>query len=409
MPVLPKSAFSINIPNMVKVKQKFDDKKLENIDKEIHNQLSQPEIMQKVQPNQRIALAVGSRGIKNLDKIVKSIIKNLKEMGAKPFIITAMGSHGGGIAKEQLKILNNYGITEEIMDVPIVSNIESIKIGSTKSGIPVLFDKEALKADMIVPINRIKPHTDFKGKIESGLCKMLVIGLGNHEGCSTFHKEGFENFHTVIPDAAEVILENAPIGFGVAILENSYDETLMVKAIPSESFMSKEEELLKVAKKLMPQILIPEIDVLIVEQLGKDITGAGMDPNIVGRTARGIIVDFKGPKIKRIIVLGLTKKTNGNATGIGMADFTTKQVYDEIDFVATYANSIASGNPEAGKIPIIMENEKEAIIAAIRNCSRIDENNAKIVRIKNTLELGEILVSDNLLHFIKQNKSLSLS
>ena len=395
MPILTESAYDISIPKLIKVKQKFSDEKLESIHECIHEQIQKDKILDKIAKGKKIALAVGSRGIRNIDVIVKCVVDELKLLGAEPFIITAMGSHGGGIAEEQLKILNGYGITEEAMGVEIVSSIITECIGTTNSGISVHIDSSALEADIIVPINRIKPHTDYKGKIESGLCKMMAIGLGNHEGCSRLHKEGFENFHSVIPEVAELILENAPIGFGIAILENAYDQTFLVEAITSEDMMRREAELLIQAKTLMPQILLPNIDVLVVEELGKDITGAGMDPNITGRTARGPMMDFNGPLAKRIIVLGLTKKTKGNATGIGTADYITKDAYEQIHFMSTYANSIASGNPEAARIPVVMDDEKDALVAAINTCTRIDINNAKIVKIKNTLELGEIMISEN--------------
>ena len=406
MPVLPDSATNIRFPKMYRVKQNFQDSKIENIESAVRAQLSKPEILKKIQDNKKIAVAVGSRGINNIDKIVKSTVDFMKENGASPFILTAMGSHGGGKPEEQKKILENYGIMEETMGVPISSNIESVQLGTINDDVPVKFDKVALNADMIVPVNRVKPHTDYKGKIESGICKMLVIGLGNHEGCSLIHKEGFDKFNILIPEAAELILDKAPVGFGLSIIENSYDNTSVIEALDSSNLIERESELLLKAKELMPGIHIPDIDILIVNEIGKDITGAGMDPNITGKTARGEVPEFKGPKVQRIVVLGVTPHSNGNAIGIGIADYTVKSILDDIDYEATYANAIASGNPESGKIPITLKNEKEAVAAAIRNCIGVSPENIKIVRIKNTLDLGEIEISEALLADAEQEENL---
>lgn len=408
MPVLPESALNLKLPNMIKVKQRFQAEDIENIEEIVYQQIYQDNIKSLVKPDQKIAIAVGSRGICNLSRIVKAIGSCLKELGAKPFIVPAMGSHGGGTADGQREILNSYGINETTMNMPVISSMEVVKIGETKDGIPVLMDKYAYNADMVVLVARVKPHTDFKGKIESGLCKMMAIGLGKHEGCSRLHQEGFENFHYVIPSVAEVFLKNAPIGFGMAIIENAYDKTYLIKAVKATNILEEEPKLLELAKKMMPRIMVPEIDVLVVERIGKDISGAGMDPNIIGRTTKGKLSNFDGPDIKRIVVLDLSENAHGNACGIGLADFTVRQILDKIDHTATYANVIASGNPEAGRIPVVMENEREAIIAAIKCCSRIDEHNPKIVKIKDTLHLGEILVSENMIPMIKGNKNVEI-
>ncbi|MGD9155963.1 MAG: lactate racemase domain-containing protein [Bacillota bacterium] len=408
MPILTQSALSIKLPKLLKVRQKFPTEKISDLEAEIKRQIYRKEVQKIIKPRQKIALAVGSRGISNLSLIVKTVVACLKNLGAQPFIVPAMGSHGGATAEGQREVLNTYGINEATLKAPVISSMEVVKLGETRGGIPVYFDKKAFEADLIVPVNRVKPHTDFKGEIESGLCKMLVIGLGKHEGCSRVHKEGFERFDQVIPEVAAKILKKAPIGFGIAILENSYEETALVKAIEAKDFLNEEPILLKKAKEMMPKILLPEIDVLIVEQLGKDISGAGMDPNIIGRTTKGKINNFDGPDIKRIVLLDLTEATHGNACGIGLADYITKKAKNKVDYIATYANSIASGNPEAGRIPITLDTEFEAVVAALKCCNRSDENNPKIVRIKNTLNLEYIYVSENMLPIINQSDYLEL-
>ncbi len=408
MPILTDSALNMELPKMIKVKQIFDNTEIKNVEATIFEQLNRIRINSTVKPGCKVAVAVGSRGIGNLDIIVRTVGKCLKSLGAKPFIVPAMGSHGGATSKGQKEVLKGYGIDESSMEMPIKSSMEVIKLGKTKDGVPVFMDKLAYNADMVVPIARIKPHTDFKGVIESGLCKMLAIGLGKHEGCSRLHQEGFERFDTIIPEVAKVFLCRAPVGFGIAIVENAYDRTALIRAVPAGDFLKDEPELLKLAKKLMPCIMLPSIDVLIVEQLGKDISGAGMDPNIIGRTTKGPLEGFNGPEIKRIVVSGLSKASHGNACGIGLADFTTKKAVNGIDYVSTYANVIASGNPEAGRIPVVMDNERESVIAAIKCCPQIDQDSPKIVRIKDTLHLEHIFLSENMITDIFDNKSMQI-
>lgn len=408
MPILTDSALNMKLPKMYKVQQEFEAEEILDTEQVINQEINKPEIKKMIKNGQRIALAVGSRGIYNLDLIVKQVVTSLKNLGADPFIVPSMGSHGGATAEGQKEVLENYGITEDAMGVPIVSSMEVEQIGKTESGIPVFFDKNALQADLVIPIGRVKPHTDFKGTIESGICKMLAIGLGKHVGCSRLHQEGFDTFHKLIPEVAEVIIQKAPIGFGMAIVENAFDRTANITCIPSSRILSEEPALLDFAKRSMPKLLFKEIDVLIVEEIGKDISGAGMDPNITGRTTKGIIEGFDGPTIQRIVVLDLTENTHGNATGIGAAEFTTKKLADKLDFAATYTNCIASSNPEGARLPVVMDTEREALIAAIKCCNRIEMEHPKVVRIKNTLELKEIYVSEALLEFVNQSSKLKL-
>lgn len=408
MPILTAEALKRKLPAMYRVKQEFDAPTLDNIEELVCREMNKERIREVVKPGQRVAIAVGSRGIANLEKVVKTVGLCLKEWGARPFIVPAMGSHGGATAQGQKEVLEGYGINEASMEMPVLSSMDVVEIGRTSQGIPVFIDKIAYHADLIVPVARIKPHTDFKAEIESGLCKMLAIGLGKHVGCSRLHEEGFHRFHEVIPAVAEVVLNNAPIAFGMALVENAYDKTGQITAVPANVFLQEEPQLLKTAKALMPRIMLKDIDVLVVEQIGKDISGAGMDPNITGRTARGLIPGFDGPDIQRIVVLGLTENTHGNACGLGLAEFTVREVVQKIDYTSTYANVLASSNPDVGKIPVVLENEREAIIAAIQCCYGIDRHNPRIVRIKNTLHLEEILVSEALIPEVKENNRLKI-
>lgn len=408
MPILPESAYRINLPTMVKVKQCFPDEKINDIPKAVSDEIFRDDIKSRIHKGSSVAVLVGSRGISNLKIVVKSTVDCLLKLGAKPYIIPAMGSHGGATAEGQKEILEGYGVTEENMGVPIYSSMDTVIIGHTLDGVPVHIDKIASEADIIVPVARVKVHTDFDAPIESGLCKMLAIGLGKHNGCSRLHQEGFSEFPQLIPAVAKIILEKKYIGFGIAIIENAHENIHMIKAVSGLDFFEEEPKLLAISKHLMPKLQFDEIDVLIVERIGKDVTGAGMDPNITGRMSVGRIKDFNGPMIKRIVVLGLSEGTHNNATGVGIADFITKNVYDNIALISTYANCIASGNPEAGKIPIMVDTEKEAILAAIQTCPKTDVSNPKIVRIKDTLHLIDIEISENLIGYCKSSKRFIL-
>lgn len=397
MPILPQEAYNIKIPQMYDVKQVFPDESLKNIDEAILKQITDPKIRASIKPGASVAVLVGSRGIASLKEVTKATVDGLRVIGADPFIVPSMGSHGGGVAKMQTEIIEGYGVTEEYVGAPIRSSMETVIIAETSSGIPVHIDKIASEADVIVPVARIKTHTDYEAPIESGLCKMLAIGLGKHNGCSRLHQEGFSSFPKLIPEVAAIMLSKFYFPFGVAVVENAHENVHSVHIVSGEEFLTKEPELLTLSKSLMPKLQFDEIDVLIVEQIGKNISGAGMDPNITGIMSSGRISGFSGPYVKRIVALGLTPETHNNATGIGIADFTTKSVYESIDPISTYANCIASGNPEAGRIPILLDNEEDAIRAALQTAPRINLDNPKVVRIKSTLDLIDIKVSKALL------------
>lgn len=347
-------------------------------------------------PGARVAIGVGSRGIRDIVPVVQATVAACREAGLSPFIVPAMGSHGGGTAAGQQAVLAHLGVTEESAGAPVVSATEVVTIGVTDSGIPVSFDRAAFDADFIVPINRVKPHTDFAGTHESGLCKMLAIGFANHVGCSRIHKEGFAHFHEVIPAVAALILHTLPVAFGVAIVENAYDETCLIDAIPRQRILAREAELLEIAYAHMARLYFDHIDVLIVEEIGKDISGAGMDPNVIGRTAGGLLPGYTGPTITRIVVGALTAAGYGNAIGVGEADFTTELLAGQMDRTATYANAIAAGVPESARLPIALPTLDDAVRAALQTSGIDDWSRAAIVRIKNTLHLDTVWVSDAL-------------
>lgn len=272
MPLLLEEDAKRPLPKMYRVRQSFRKDRLDDIEGTVHRELNQETIRSRVRPGMKIALGVGSRGIRNLPRIVKCVIGELKAMGAEPFILAAMGSHGGGTLEGQLEVLRAYGITEQAMGVPVIANNDVTHLGQTSRGIQVYFDKLCLEdVDMVIPINRVKLHTDFVDNIQSGMCKMLVIGLGHHRGCTAIHQADFSYFGDTLKEATRLILSRAKVGFGVAIMENAYDQTSLIEAVPAENMLSREAELVEVSKQNMPLLMIPDIDVLVVQEIGKDI------------------------------------------------------------------------------------------------------------------------------------------
>jgi hypothetical protein len=355
-----------------------------------------------------IAIGCGSRGIANISEATKSVVDFLLKCKAKPFIFPAMGSHGGATADGQVKVLSDYGITEDSMGCPIKSSMEVVELSKLDDGMPVYIDKFASEADGIVVISRIKPHTNFRAPIESGIVKMLTIGMGKIAGATVLHSYGMDTFIDVLPKACEEIINKKNILFGVGLVENAADQTAIAEIVHVENLFSREIELQKIAKNYMPRLLFNEIDVLVIDQIGKNISGAGMDPNITGRNSGEVKWDVK-PDVKKIVVLGLTPETHGNATGIGMADVITYQVYKELDISKTYANVITSTYLDGAAIPLIMNTSEEAIKLAAKTVNRVKVDDLKIVRIKNTLELINIEVSENMFDIVSSsNKSFEV-
>ncbi|NEU31980.1 DUF2088 domain-containing protein [bacterium LRH843] len=401
--------FNVDLPKMIKVKQHFQDDRIEKIEEAVWGQLEKEEIRNQFKKGHKIAVTVGSRGVADIDLITKAVIDKLKEYGTVPFIIPAMGSHGGGTPQGQLDILASYHITEETMGVPIEASMEVIQIGTTENSIPVYVSKPALEADGIIVMGRIKPHTNFRGPIESGLMKMMTIGLGKHRGATYVHKKGFHRFAEYIPEVGRMIIEKAPILCGIGLVENGYHEQMIVKAVLPKEIEQTDVELLKMARESMPRILFDGIDLLIVEEIGKNISGNGMDPNVTGRYSETFMMkhETKQP-VQKIAVLGLTKETQGNACGIGDADVTTKSVFEEIDLHKTYANVITSTLLPGGAIPMMLDNDQQAIAVALKTCYDIEPHEAKIVRIKNTAQLDEIEISEALLAEAEKNDAIQI-
>lgn len=403
----------LELPKMVKVKQKFVTKGMnkQEIESTLKSQFERKDVSYKISTGMKIAVGVGSRGIQNLPEIVKSTVNEIKQKGGIPFIVPAMGSHGGGKAEGQAKVLEKLGVTEEKVGAPIRSSMETVHLGTVLGDIDVYFDKIAFEeADGIVVVSRVKPHTDFKAPIESGIHKMLGIGLGKHKGASYLHRGGMSDFGTVLTHAGKLIMEKTPFLFGIGIVEDSNHQTAMVEVVTKEQLPEREQELLIEAKKLMPKFYFTHIDVLIIDEIGKNISGSGLDPNIVGRTGNSKFEGKfgEGPEINKIVILGLTKETNGNGVGIGLADFSTKRTIEEIDFRQVYTNALTAIEIGAGKIPIILPNDKEAISVGIYTSGNRNLANAKVVRIKDTLSLNEILVSENMIDEVQNHPMMEV-
>lgn len=385
---------------MHKIKQKFDSFYLEDIEDTVRQEIGKLSL--KIKKGQRIAITAGSRGIDRIPLILRAIVGKVKDLGGEPFLVPAMGSHGGATAEGQKKILEELGITPDFVGAPVFSSMEVVSVGTFCPGasgndksieFPVVIDKNAYEADSIIVVNRIKPHTSFHSNIESGMMKMVAIGLGKNVQAENIHSYGTEGLRKYIVPVAKKILETGKIIAGIGIVENSYESAVEVKAFLPEDIEQGEMKLLQKARKSMPRLPVDQLDVLIVERLGKNISGTGMDTNVIGRMKIHGEPETGKPKIGRIIVLDLTPETKGNAYGIGLADFTTKALVEKIDYKATYTNAITSTFTERVKIPIIAENEEEAFEMAVKACGIKDLEALRVIKIKNTLQLEEIWVS----------------
>ena len=344
-------------------------------------------------PGERIAIAVGSRGIANLPVLVRETVAWVRERGGEPFIVPAMGSHGGATAAGQTQVLADYGIVEASVGAPVRSSMEVVELPRGESPVPVYFDRLASEADGVILINRIKPHTSFHARYESGLIKMLAIGLGKQAQALAIHALGVEGFHVVMPQVALQILGHANVRLGLAVIENAYDETLLVRALPAADIAGEEPLLLEAARRNMPCLPVGRADVLIVDEIGKNVSGLGMDPNIIGRLKIRGQPEPEWPDLRMIVIRDLTPETRGNAAGMGLADIITRRAYDKIDYKATYANVLTTGNLERAKVPVIADSDQDALRLAFCAAGMPSVRDARIIRIRNTLHLDELHVS----------------
>lgn len=385
---------------MYKVNQEFDRTCILNITEKVRKELLSFSKISLVR-GKTVALAVGSRGIKHITEIVKTVVDTLQDCGAEVFIVPAMGSHGGAIAENQKKILEHLGITEDAIGIQIEATMDTDCIGYTPDGIPVYFDRNANQADYTISIARIKPHCSFRGIYESGMVKMSVIGLGKQKGADFCHRQGMANMGTNLEKIGRVHMEKSNLLCCLGLIENAYDDTCMLQVFAKNEIMEKEPDLLEIAKSYLPGIPFKNLDLLIVDEIGKDITGTGMDCNIVQRFTSEHMPTK--PFAKRLVVLDLTDKSDGNASGVGLADITTRRVFNKMSFENTYPNNLTARTTAGCKIPMIMENDYNAIRAGIKTAPNVDYNAMRIVRIKNTLRLDEMEISEAL---VKEAKDM---
>lgn len=386
----------MSYPKMIRVRQQFEAPDVDDIPATVHAEIRGLNLAGRVTPGQSVAVTVGSRGVANIALITKTIVEALKELQLEPFLVPAMGSHGAGIAENQRKIIEEYGVTEEYAGAPIRASMETVQVGTIEDGVPVYFDKHAYEADHVVVVGRVKPHTTFVGEIESGLHKMMLIGLGKHKGAELYHRAIVQySFDRIVRAVAQTVIEQCGVLFGLGIVENQHDRTALVRAVAPENFAEGEKELLILAKKWMPRLPCDRADLLIVDEMGKNISGSGMDSNVIGRKFldhRAAEKEF--PKITRIYVRDLTEETHGNAAGLGMAEFTHKKLVDKLDLEMTYINVLTGGHPPSGAIPIYLDSDRKILDVALKSVGLVAPKDAKVVRIKNTLEVVEVLVSE---------------
>jgi hypothetical protein len=378
------------LPEWALVRQEFDRTEIDDVPAAVRTALEP--VASTIRPGMRVCLAAGSRGIDRIAEVVRATVERVREAGAEVFIVPAMGSHGGATAEGQLAVLAEYGITPETMGAEIRSSMETVELGEVRRGVPVFVDRNAFEgADAIVPINRVKVHTDFSGPIESGLMKMIAIGLGKQKGADTFHRQGFDAFDELIPEVGAFTLAHAPIPFGLALIENGLSRLRYVEAVPADRILAREPELLRISSELLARLPLDAIDVLILDEIGKDISGLGMDSNVVGRYYTG--PTGVPPSIQRIVVRGLTEETEGNAVGVGMADVVLRRLVEGIDYARTYMNSITAKTPEGARVPIAVETDRDALATALACCLRVRAEEARIVRVANTKRLELLHVS----------------
>jgi hypothetical protein len=399
----------MTLPRMYRIRQKVDPPVVADVAAAVRAEIGKLSLAGRFAPGARVAVTGGSRGVANIALILRTTCDCLKALGARPFIVPAMGSHGGATAEGQLKVLARYGITPESMDVPILSSMETVEIGQMPWGFPVHVDKHAYEADHIVLVNRIKPHTNFRAHVESGLMKMLVIGLGKHQGAILAHRASVDvGLPRAIPEVARFSLSKLPILFGLGTVENVRHQTAKVEATLPERLEATETRLLQEAWALFARIPFEFLHLLIVDEMGKEISGTGMDPNVLGRLYFAPNEEPKSPRYIRIMVRDLTEKTAGNAVGMGLADFATRRLANKVNFQYTYTNALTGLSPMRSKLPIIFETDKDAIEGALKTIGLTEPPDAKVARIKNTLDLEYLYASDALLAEIKERNDLEV-
>lgn len=397
----------IRLPKMAPVRQNFKLEHITDIPATVKKALEREGTLDRIKPGMSVAISGGSRGISNIALIIKTICELVSARGAEPFVVPAMGSHGGATAEGQIGVLASLGITEEYLGFPIRSCMEPVTLGVTASGAKAMFDRYAYEADATIVVNRVKEHPAFFNRIESGLCKMIVIGLGKQKGADQCHRTHIQNLGPLIEEIAGYTLKKSNIVFALGIIENACEQACELHAVPAEHILEEEPKLLVRAKALMPRIYPEKFDVLIMDEIGKNICGAGFDTKVVGRFPNPAVQDTA--VFNRMAILRLTRETHGNAMGISNADCCTRRIVEEMDREQSYLNSLTSLTPFSCKIPMYFDNDRQVIQAAIKMCPDLpDPDNVRVVRIHNTRTLDHIYVSENMLDDVSTDPHMTV-
>ncbi len=396
----------VPVPRLARIRQNFPSTAVTDVAGTLRDQLNRPGVIDSVKPGMQIAIGVGSRGVAEIPVLTRVTVEEIRKRGGQPFIVPSMGSHGGATAEGQRAVLAGLGVTEASVGCEIRSAMDVVEIGRLDNGLPVYVDRLAYNADGIVVINRVKPHTAFHAQNESGLVKMITIGLGKQKGAESCHAYSFRYMAEHIIAMSAISLAKAPILFGVGTVENAYDGIARVVAVPASQLVETDRALLIEARANMPSFMFDQFDVLIVEQIGKNISGDGMDPNITGRYPTPYASG--GPDITKIAVLDLTQASHGNANGMGAADFITRKLADKINFKEMYANGLTSTVTNPTRMPMVLDDDRDAILAAIKTCNARDLSRARVVRIKDTLHMSDIAVSEPMLPEARANSAIEI-
>jgi len=398
----------MSLPKFAKIRQRFSATSITDIATCIEEEFQKQNTTQKIQPGMEIAITVGSRGIANIPLIVKCVADEIKKREAIPFIVPAMGSHGGATAEGQVEVLEGLGVTAESTGCEIRSSMDVVEVGETSAGIPVYVDKHAYEADGIIVMGRVKPHTDFKSEIESGVLKMASIGMGKHKQALALHTYGIHGIRDMMPEVGKVAMANSKTLYGIGIVENAHEETAIIQMMDPAHIEEEEKILLKKAFELMPSLPMNELDLLIVDEIGKNYSGTGMDTNIIGRIRVLGVKEPESPSIKYVLASNLSEASHGNALGIGLADLTTKRLFNKLDLKKMNENVVTSTFLDRAKIPIVLDNDREAIAAALRANWGVEDEDARIARIPNTLHIGEMYVSQKVYEELKNHKNIEI-
>lgn len=401
-------AYAVTIPSLTRIRQTAPQPVVQNLAETVRQQWLNSRALSCIKPGDRVALGVGSRGIANLHTMVRATLDVLLERQAQPFVVAAMGSHGGATSQGQRELLAEYRISEAVLGVPVVTDMDVDRIGTNSWKEPVYWDRRALNADHVLTISRIKPHTDFRSKIESGICKMLVIGLGKREGAAQHHRWGFRGLRDMLPETLKVILEKTPFRAGLAVLENAHEQTGRVQVVERDELLEVEPVLLEEARRMMARLPFDQFDLLVIGEIGKNYSGAGIDPNVVGRLLIETQPEPGTPSITRICCLDLSPESHGNGTGVGIADLTTQRLLDGIDPIPFRMNNLTACFLWRSKLPIAFPNDRECIESGIKTCWQPIPERLRLAIIPNTLELSELWVSPALAEDARQHPHLEI-